>query len=181
MKKLLLAISAASLSLSFPLSSFAEMVTVDMNQVAQENIKGESIGSVTFLDSKDGMIIKTDLSGLTPGPHGFHVHEKPDCGDNGLNAGGHFDPKNTGKHEGPFSTTGHLGDMPVLWADPNGVAKNTLIAPNLKVADLADHSIMIHADGDNYSDLPIKLGGGGLRVACTIIKASDIQNSEPAC
>lgn len=177
MKKLL-AISATALLL--PLNLFAQTATVDMYLVAKNN-QGKSIGTITIIDTKYGGLIQTNLTGLTPGPHGFHVHEKPDCGDNGLNAGGHFDPDNTSKHEGPFSTTGHLGDMPVLWADPNGVAKNTLIAPKLKVTDLADHSIMIHAGGDNYSDLPNKLGGGGARVACTVIKASDIQNSEPTC
>jgi Cu-Zn family superoxide dismutase len=29
---------------------------------------------------------------------------------------------------------------------------------------------MIHAGGDNYADKPKKLGGGGERIACAVIK-----------
>jgi len=39
----------------------------------------------------------------------------------------------------------------------------------LKIADLADRSIVIHAKGDNYSDTPSPLGGGGARVACGVV------------
>ncbi|MRR17699.1 MAG: superoxide dismutase [Cu-Zn] SodC1, partial [Deltaproteobacteria bacterium] len=31
-------------------------------------------------------------------------------------------------------------------------------------------SLMIHVGGDNYSDVPEKLGGGGGRLACGVVK-----------
>ena len=138
---------------------------------------GASIGFVTFTDTPAGLEIKTDLKGLTPGKRGFHVHEKPDCGAvekdgkhlPAMAAGGHYDPEKTGKHLGPDGG-GHLGDLPVLEAAADGSAKVTMLVKKPKAADFKDRSLMIHAGGDNYSDEPVTLGGGGPRIACGIIK-----------
>ncbi|EDQ9399748.1 superoxide dismutase family protein, partial [Salmonella enterica] len=46
-----------------------------------------------------------------------------------------------------------------------------LLAPRLKsLSELKGHSLMIHAGGDNYSDNPAKLGGGGARFACGVVE-----------
>jgi Cu-Zn family superoxide dismutase len=45
-----------------------------------------------------------------------------------------------------------------------------LLAPRLKLADIKGRSLMIHAGGDNYSDTPAPLGGGGARAACGVVK-----------
>jgi len=86
----------------------------------------------------------------------------------GIAAGHHNDPAATGKHEGP-NGTGHLGDLPVLAVDERGSATSAVIAIRLKMEDLKGRSLMIHAGGDNYSDLPEKGGGGGARIACGVI------------
>jgi Cu-Zn family superoxide dismutase len=78
----------------------------------------------------------------------------------------HLDPKHSGKHLGPDSTEGHSGDLPVLVVDDSGAAQISVVAPHLSVDDVLGHSIMIHAGGDNYSDQPAPLGGGGARIAC---------------
>jgi Cu-Zn family superoxide dismutase len=87
----------------------------------------------------------------------------------GLAAGGHYDPAGTGKHEGPYGN-GHLGDLPPLYVGPDGRATQPVLAPRLKLSDLKGRSLMIHAGGDNYSDKPEPLGGGGARVACGVVK-----------
>jgi Cu-Zn family superoxide dismutase len=105
------------------------------------------------------------------------VHENPSCAPGkkdgkmvaGLEAGGHWDPDKTGKHEGPYGH-GHRGDLPVLEVGENGVATKVLVAPRLKVGDLKGHSLVIHAGGDNYSDQPQPLGGGGARIACGVVR-----------
>jgi Cu-Zn family superoxide dismutase len=54
---------------------------------------------------------------------------------------------------------------------PDGMAKTEMTAvPRIKVADIKGRSLMIHEGGDNYSDQPKPLGGGGGRVACGIIR-----------
>ena len=156
--------------------ALAAGVTVTMNQIDEKGV-GKALGTIKFDDGKDGLVIATELKGLSPGEHGFHLHEGGDCGPKekdgkmtaGLGAGGHFDPAKTGKHEGPKGQ-GHLGDLPVLVVDKNGVAEEQLTAPRLKVADLAGHAVVIHEGGDNFSDQPKPLGGGGGRIACGVVK-----------
>ncbi len=158
------------------LPAFAAGVVVQMNIVTEQGI-GKSIGTVTISESKDGLMFTPQLGDLAPGTHGFHVHQNPDCGMSmkdgkataGLAAGGHYDPAGAGKHEGPMGK-GHLGDLPTLTAGADGKATAPVVAPRLKMADVMGRSLMIHAGGDNYSDQPAPLGGGGARVACGVVK-----------
>lgn len=153
----------------------AEQVVVRINLVSETGI-GASIGTVTLSDTPAGLNLALDLKGLPPGTHGFHVHEKPDCGAMvkdgkpvaGLAAGGHYDPHKAGKHEG-HSGQGHLGDLPALTVDGSGKATTAVTAPRLKLADVKGRSLMVHAGGDTYSDTPAPLGGGGARIACGVI------------
>lgn len=84
-----------------------------------------------------------------------------------MNAGGHFDPEKTGKHKGPYSN-GHKGDLPVLGSDYNGKAYYYMFRPHLSTHQIKGHAIMIHKNGDNYTDNPAN-GGGGDRVGCGVI------------
>jgi Cu-Zn family superoxide dismutase len=84
-------------------------------------------------------------------------------------AGDHLDPAKAGKHEGPYGM-GHLGDLPALYVDASGKAALPVLAPHVKLADFKGHALMVHAGGDNYSDSPEKLGGGGARIACGTIQ-----------
>jgi Cu-Zn family superoxide dismutase len=155
----------------------AASVTVTMNAIDANGV-GKQIGTLRLSDTKTGLRIAPQLAGLPPGDHGFHVHVNPDCGPGkgpndqlaaGLAAGGHYDPANTGKHLGPEGE-GHKGDMPVLTVDASGKATKAVVAPHLTVADVKGHAVMIHAGGDNYSDQPAPLGGGGARIACGVAK-----------
>lgn len=148
----------------FSSSSLAD-VSVKLFKV-DENNQQVAIGQVTAKDSEFGLILQPQLSNLPAGLHGFHVHINPTCADHAMAAGGHLDPQNTNKHLGPYDKSGHLGDLPVLYVDADGKAETTTLAPKLKEKDLAGHSLMIHAGGDNYSDQPKPLGGGGDRIAC---------------
>lgn len=130
---------------------------------------GSPVGEVIFEDSTYGLLIKPNLYGLPPGSHGFHIHQNPDCGEKGMKAGGHLDPRSSSKHQGPYYE-GHLGDLPVLFIDENGKNNTPSLAPRLISQDIRGHSIIIHAGSDNYSDIP-PLGGGGARIACGKIPA----------
>jgi Cu-Zn family superoxide dismutase len=151
--------------------------TITMNAIDANGV-GKEIGTVVLSDTRTGLKITPQLVGLPPGDHGFHVHVNPNCGPGagpngqpaaGMAAGGHYDPANTGKHLGPDGE-GHKGDMPVLTVDDSGNATKAVMVPHLTVADVKGRSIMIHAGGDNYSDQPAPLGGGGARIACGVAK-----------
>jgi Cu-Zn family superoxide dismutase len=164
--------SVGFILLAAALGARAEQVVVTMNQISATGV-GAPIGTVTLSDGPNGLVIKPDLKQLTPGEHGFHVHVNPDCGSAnnaaGMAAGGHYDPAKAEKHLGPKGE-GHLGDLPALMVAPNGTATQSMTAGRLKVADVKGRALMIHEGGDNYSDQPKPLGGGGARVACGVIK-----------
>ena len=155
--------------------ALAAELSVPMNAV---NASGttQAVGSVKIVETAYGLVFVPSLSGLAPGLHGFHVHENPSCApgtQNGnavpaLAAGGHLDPQATKKHGEPWGD-GPLGDLPALYVAPDGSASNPVLAPRLKMSDVQNRSLMVHAGGDNHADHPAPLGGGGARVACGVI------------
>ena len=155
---------------------FAADAVVTMNLVNEQGI-GKDIGTITISEGPKGLVYTPKLIDLAPGVHGFHVHQNADCATGmkegktvpGLAAGGHYDPANAAKHEGPHGK-GHLGDLPPLTVGADGKAVTAVSAPRLKMADIKGRSLMIHAGGDNYADQPAPLGGGGARVACGVIR-----------
>jgi len=138
--------------------------------------KGAPVGTVRLVENRHGLVFYPALSGLPPGQHGFHVHEKPSCGTAlrdgkpvpALAAGDHLDPRTTRRHGEPWGE-GHLGDLPPLHVAADGTATTPVLAPRLKLADVVHRSLMVHAGGDNHSDHPAPLGGGGARIACGVI------------
>ncbi len=137
----------------------------------------KSTGTIELSESKYGVVFTPNLSGITPGAHGFHVHTNPSCDstqkdgktDLGGGAGGHYDPKGTGKHGYPWTDDNHLGDLPALYVGMDNKAVQPVVAPRITLSDLKGRALMIHAGGDNHSDMPSALGGGGARVVCGVI------------
>lgn len=154
----------------------AASLDVPVNLVDAEG-KATPIGQVNINETEYGLVFTPKLSNLPAGIHGFHVHENGSCapavkdGKNvaALAAGGHFDPGKTGKHLGPYGN-GHLGDLPALYVAADGTASYPVLAPRLKkLSEIKGHALMVHAGGDNHSDMPMPLGGGGDRMACGVI------------
>ncbi|KQV96144.1 superoxide dismutase family protein [Pelomonas sp. Root1237] len=153
----------------------AAEATVTLN-LAEKQGDGAALGTVRIVETPYGLAFYPQLKGLPPGLHGFHVHEKPSCAPAESNgavvpagaAGGHLDPQGTKKHGEPWGD-GHLGDLPPLYAAADGTATSPVLGPRLKLADVKNHALMVHAGGDNHSDHPMPLGGGGARVACGVI------------
>jgi len=176
MKRVGLLAAGLALAVAFPAAAQQAKpaeVSVKVHKIDDKGM-GDLIGRVYFKDGPKGLIVSPRLKGLPPGDHGFHVHENRNCGPKagadgkmvpGLAAGGHYDPDKTGKHEGPEGK-GHLGDLPALKVAADGSTSGSMVAPRLKVSDLRGRSLVIHAGGDNYSDQPAPLGGGGARIAC---------------
>ena len=131
-------------------------------------------GTVTFTQKGDKVSMTANVSGLSPGPHGFHIHEKGDCsaGD-GMSAGGHFNP--TGKpHGDPTTADHHAGDMPQLVADASGKATLTADLSPMTIGasanDIIGKAVIVHKDPDDFKTQPA--GNSGARVACGVIAKS---------
>ncbi|KQZ47525.1 superoxide dismutase family protein [Massilia sp. Root1485] len=155
----------------------ADQLQASMTLVGPDGT-GKPIGAVTITESKSGLVFTPNLTNLPPGSHGYHVHEMASCGTTEKDgkkvpagaAGGHFDPTGAKHHAGP-SGDGHLGDLPPLVVGDNGGASTAVTAPRLtKLSEVKGKALMIHAGGDNFSDQPKPLGGGGDRIACGVIQ-----------
>jgi len=179
----LMAIVTASLLIaagSVAAAKGARQVKVPVNFIDKSGI-GKPAGTITISETADGLQLVTALKGLPPGELGLHLHENGSCApadkdgqpSAGEAAGGHYDPAATKAHKGPGGG-GHKGDLPKLVVGPDGTANVKLKAPGLSLADVAGRVLVIHEGGDNYSDTPKPLGGGGPRIACGVVPASSM-------
>ena len=140
-----------------------------------EPTKGNTAnGTVTFTQKGDKVQVNAKVAGLTPGGHGFHIHEKGDCSSgDGMSTGGHFNPR--GKPHAVHTTPDrHTGDLPMLVADASG---NAMLVIELDVmaigsgeSDIVGRGLIVHKDPDDFATQPT--GNSGARVACGVITRS---------
>ncbi|MEI7981196.1 MAG: superoxide dismutase family protein [Bacteroidota bacterium] len=127
-------------------------------------------GIVTFTKIDGGVKVVADVQGLTPGKHGFHVHECGDCtASDGTSAGGHFNP---GKmdHGAPVDMMRHEGDLGNLEADASGKAHLEFVDPVIQLdgpGSIIGRSMIVHAKEDDLKTQPT--GNAGPRIACGVI------------
>ena len=134
-------------------------------------------GEVKFEQSGDAPTrIAYVIKGLTPGLHGFHIHESADFSNGCVSAGPHYNPHKK-KHGGPDDDERHAGDLGNIVADARGVAKGAIKAPLVHLAgeySVVGRSVMVHADPDDLGkgghELSHTTGNAGARVACGEIK-----------
>lgn len=142
--------------------------------------QGAAVGTARFEQATRGVIITVEVSGLTPGKHGMHLHEVGTCQDvaEGFKASGsHIAP--SGKPHGFRNDRGpHAGDLPNLIAGEEGIARVELYSEliSLKQGPTAlldddGSALVIHANPDDHKSQPI--GGAGERIACAAIKAAE--------
>ena len=131
-----------------------------------------TIGKVTFTPLDHGLRVAGEVRGLAPNSeHGFHIHEKGDCGDNGNASGGHFNP--AGGIHGKFAAPGsHAGELPSLMADASGVARFRVDDHSISLTDGAANNVLgralvVHRDRDDFTTQPA--GNSGPRIACAVI------------
>jgi len=127
-------------------------------------------GSIIFAETKQGMRIIAEVSNLSPGPHGFHIHEYGDCrAADGSSAGGHFNPGKT-SHGAPDANPRHIGDLGNIVADESGAGKLDILVAGPSLAGpegIVGRSLIVHADPDDMETQPT--GGAGARLACGVI------------
>jgi len=133
--------------------------------------KGNSVsGTVTFTKVEDGVKVVADVTGLTPGLHGFHIHEFGDCSaPDATSAGGHFNPGHM-QHGAPDAAMHHAGDLGNIEADASGKAHYELVEKGLSLegADsIIGHGVIVHEKADDMKTQPT--GNAGARVACGAI------------
>ncbi len=133
--------------------------------------KGSMVqGVIAFTQKGDAIEIAGEVTGLTPGKHGFHVHEFGDLNSpDGTATGGHFNPDKE-KHGGPHDKERHVGDLGNIEAGPDG--KATVHMTDKLIRLHGPHSIIgrgliVHAKADDLKSQPT--GDAGGRVAHGVI------------
>ncbi|CAJ0565913.1 unnamed protein product, partial [Mesorhabditis spiculigera] len=126
----------------------------------------------------DPTVIKGEIRGLTPGKHGFHVHQYGDSTNGCISAGPHFNPFNK-THGGPNDESRHVGDLGNVEADSNGVAKFEIKDSLIKIHGentVVGRSLVVHAGTDDLGkgegdkkEESLKTGNAGARAACGVI------------
>ena len=158
---------------------------LDVISEAEETIKaiaqlehtiGDVQGAIKF-KQKPGQptIIKGIVKGLTPGKHGFHIHEFGDLSNGCDSAGGHYNPD--GVDHGNLKQ-GHVGDLGNIVADKSGTARFQLKAERVELKDVVGRAIVIHADEDDLGkggdEESLKTGNAGERVGCGVIRLREV-------
>jgi len=137
-------------------------------------------GTIWFLQNKEDEVtrIKGEISGLTPGQHGFHIHQYGDRTNGCTSAGPHFNPFNK-THGGPKDEDRHVGDLGNVEAGPDGVAHIDITDKLIKLHgpnSVVGRSMVVHKDVDDLGkgvgekrDESLKTGNAGARQACGVI------------
>lgn len=127
-------------------------------------------GKVTFTRVKNGIRVEGKVTGLTPGKHGFHVHEYGDLSKaDGTSLGGHFNPTHQ-PHSGPDMSSRHIGDLGNIVANAEGVAEFDFVDPLMRFMgpeSILGRGLVVHAGEDDLESQPT--GAAGARVAVGVI------------
>jgi Cu-Zn family superoxide dismutase len=131
-------------------------------------------GKVVLTQVAGGVEVNAEVTGLTPGAHGFHVHEFGDCSmADGTCAGAHFNPTGA-PHGGPDDARRHAGDLGNVKADESGKAIYKRVDKMLTLngpSSIIGRSIIVHAAADDLKTQPS--GNAGARVGCGVIGIAD--------
>jgi len=141
-------------------------------------LKGEKVnGVVWFTQSSDQAECSIDiqLKGLTPGLHGFHIHEFGDNTNGCTSAGGHYNPFNK-KHGGQSDGERHVGDLGNVIAGSDGCVNELIKDKQVTLygnKTVIGRTVVVHADPDDlgkggYED-SLVTGHAGSRLACGVI------------
>ncbi len=132
--------------------------------------RNETSGVILFTKTQEGVLVNVNISGLTPGKHGFHIHEFGDCSaKDGTSAGGHFNPDGH-QHGSPHGYERHAGDMGNVTANQDGIAQLEYLDKHIKLNgshSIIGYSVIVHKNEDDLSSQPT--GNAGPRVACGVI------------
>ncbi len=148
-------------------------VSKRLNLTFEPKSNSNVTGTASFTEKKGKVTFITKLSGLKPGIHAIHIHEKSDCSaTDGSSAGGHWNP--TFKKHGKWGVGEyHRGDIGNIVADEKGNGTITLTTDEWCIGcedatkNILEKALIVHQDTDDFISQPT--GNAGARVACSAI------------
>ncbi|RWS11848.1 Cu/Zn superoxide dismutase 1-like protein [Dinothrombium tinctorium] len=139
-------------------------------------MQGPPVGTISFAEENDYVVVNGTVSGLTPGKHGFHIHEFGDFTNGCTSAGGHYNPFNK-EHGAPSDVNRHVGDLGNIIARRNGRASIAIRDHQLKLQgaySIIGRSVVVSEDDLGLGGFPDSktTGHAGARYACGVIAIS---------
>ncbi|KAL5717052.1 superoxide dismutase [Ranunculus cassubicifolius] len=141
-------------------------------------LKGNSNveGVVTLTQEDDGPTkVNVRITGLTPGPHGFHLHEYGDTTNGCISTGPHFNPNGL-THGAPEDEVRHAGDLGNIIANADGVAEATIVDTQIPLSGpnaVIGRAVVVHELADDLGkgghELSLSTGNAGGRLACGVV------------
>ena len=141
-----------------------------------KGLDGKLLGTADFSAINNGVLIVLDLQGLTPGPHGVHLHASGTCdAKSGFTKAGPILTLNPKKRHGYLAANGPLaGDLPNQFAGADGRLKASMVTNAFtlgngkrSIFDRDGVAIILNKRGDDYRTQP--LGNAGDRIACGVV------------
>jgi Cu-Zn family superoxide dismutase len=141
------------------------------------NASGDAVGLATFTENAEEVTVRLLIEGLSPGEHGWHLHEFGVCEPGGAepfsSAGGHWNPT-AQPHGAPDAEEHHVGDFGNLVASADGLAEIEITTTDFtfeagvtSVYDEDGTAIVIHEGVDDLTTQPS--GNSGPRYACGVV------------
>ena len=151
----------------FLISASLKAQTIDVKPTQGSKVSA----SISVVPMGKGVHFRGTVSGLTPGKHGFHIHEKGDCSaPDGASAGAHFNPDQKA-HGAPDTAAHHAGDLGNIEAAADGTAKVDMHVNGVTLGtepnSIKGKAIIIHGGEDDFKTQPT--GNAGARLACGVI------------
>ncbi|MGB5370907.1 MAG: superoxide dismutase family protein [Flavobacteriaceae bacterium] len=145
-----------------------ETVKFAMEPKSDSNVKGE----VTFTDENGQVKMTANFTGLTPGEHAIHIHEKADCSAaDGTSTGGHWNPTNEPHGKWGAAEGYHKGDIGNFVANADGTGSVEFDTDQWCLGcddpnkDLIGKGVIVHQGVDDFTTQPT--GNAGGRISCT--------------
>ena len=145
-----------------------ETISFKMEPKSDSNVAGE----VTFTDENGTVSMKATFSGLTPGEHAIHIHQKADCSAaDGTSSGGHWNPTAEAHGKWGAGEGYHRGDIGNFTADADGNATVEFstdlwcIGCDDDTKNIIGKAVIVHQGMDDFTSQPS--GAAGARVSCT--------------
>ena len=148
-----------------------ESLSKTVSLTLESKSESTAMGKAEFSEVNGIVSFDMKLSGLTPGMHAVHIHEKADCSSpDGKSAGGHWNP--TMEKHGKWGDADgfHKGDIGNVTADENGTAKISMETDEWCIGcdddnkNILGKAIIVHQGEDDYTTQPTGAAGG--RVSC---------------
>jgi Cu-Zn family superoxide dismutase len=140
--------------------------------VIEPRSKSSLKGEARFTEVEGGVKVEVQVTGVTPGPHAIHIHEKGDCSAaDASSAGDHFNP-DVHPHGAPTAEKHHAGDFGNMEVGADGNGKLELVSKVLTIKEgthsVVGRSIIIHEKADDMTTQPT--GNAGGRIGCGVIQ-----------